>query len=205
MAGRVAVRGIGNVSTTNTRTWPCCGLLCAHEPSRVTRPLFDETYIHIHSPALTRDSEDHRTDEVSEWNLCRAPCGMVVRTTVGVAVVVDRGGSVDQIWAQFSNSSRSREAPHTLACGPDASESASKSECPRILYQATILLRTRVRRRSRDPAPGSPAWSPAGEPERTPGTTRAPGGTRRGTIHGTACCLSCLMSTCRALESPRAY
>lgn len=77
-----------------------------------------------------------------------------------------------KIWAQFSNSSRSREAPHTLACGPDASESASKSECPRIhnpLSSYDFIEDARVRRRGRDPG------SPAGEPERTRGDDESPG------------------------------
>lgn len=101
-----------------------------------------------------------------------------------------------KIWAQFSNSSRSREAPHTLACGPDARARAHRNlNAPEstILYQATILLRTRVSVDAVEtPGPRRGSRSVPG------GTTRAPGGTRRGTIHGTACCLSCLMSTCRA-------
>ena len=105
-----------------------------------------------------------------------APHGPVVDRSIGYAV-------------QFSNSSHSRDSPHTLACGPDASESASKSECPRILYQVSFYVEDAL---SVDAV--SRGRAPAGEPERTPGTTRAPGGTRRGTIHGTACCLSCLIT-----------
>jgi hypothetical protein len=64
----------------------------------------------------------------SVWNQRNglgAPHGPVVDRSIGYAV-------------QFSNSSHSRDSPHTLACGPDASESASKSECPRILYQVSF-------------------------------------------------------------------
>lgn len=110
-----------------------------------------------------------------------------------------------KIWAQFSNSSRSREAPHTLACGPDASESASKSERPRIhnpLSSYDFIEDARVRRRGRDPG------SPAGEPERTRGDDESPG---RHTAHGegrfTAPHVASHVSCRRAarLESARAY
>lgn len=101
-----------------------------------------------------------------------------------------------KIWAQFSNSSRSREAPHTLACGPDASESASKSERPRIhnpLSSYDFIEDARVRRRGRDPG------SPAGEPERTRGDDESPGRhTARDDSRHRMFRLSCLMSTCRA-------
>jgi len=99
-----------------------------------------------------------------------------------------------KIWAQFSNSSRSREAPHTLACGPDARARAHRNlnvpECEStILYQATIFLRTRVSVDAVEtPGPRRGSRSVPG------GTTRAPGGTRRGTIHGTACSMLPLMS-----------
>jgi len=109
-----------------------------------------------------------------------------------------------KIWAQFSNSSRSREAPHTLACGPDASESASKSECPEstILYQATILLRTRVSVDAVEtPGPRRGSRSVPG------GTTRAPGGTPHGEGRFTAPHVASHVSCRRAarLESARAY
>ena len=145
----------------------------------------------------------------SEWKVSCSACGMVVPHHRGhAAVVVDRSiryatgllGTPLPL-ARYGPNSATAVAPERhrtrwrVGLSPDASESASKSEVPEstILYQATILLRTRVSVDAVEtPGPRRGSRSVPG------GTTRAPGGTRRGTIHGTACCLSCLMSTCRA-------
>ena len=173
-----------------TLTWPCCGLLCARTITSDETALQRDLHSHSQSssPTRLRGSSDMNSEwKVVSWtsapcsvwnqrNGLGAPHGPVVDRSIGYAV-------------QFSNSSHSRDSPHTLACGPDASESASKSECPRILYQVSFYVEDAL---SVDAV--SRGRAPAGEPERTPGTTRAPGGTRRGTIHGTACCLSCLIT-----------
>ena len=185
-----------------TLTWPCCGLLCARTITSDETALQRDLHSHSQSssPTRLRGSSDMNSEwKVVSWtsapcsvwnqrNGLGAPHGPVVDRSIGYAV-------------QFSNSSHSRDSPHTLACGPDASESASKSECPRILYQVSFYVEDAL---SVDAV--SRGRAPAGEPERTPGTTRAPGGTRRGTIHGTACSASHV--SCRRaarLESARAY
>ena len=112
-----------------------------------------------------------------------------------------------KIWAQFSNSSRSREAPHTLACrGLTRARAHRNLNVPEstILYQATILLRTRVSVDAVEtPGPRRGSRSVPG------GTTRAPGGTphtARDDSRHTACWASHV--SCRRaarLESARAY
>ena len=177
-----------------TLTWPCCGLLCARTITSDETALQRDLHSHSQSssPTRLRGSSDMNSEwKVVSWtsapcsvwnqrNGLGAPHGPVVDRSIGYAV-------------QFSNSSHSRDSPHTLACGPDASESASKSECPRILYQVSfVTLRTRcpsTRCRAVEPRRGSRSV-PRGRRE-----PRAAHGEGRFTAPHVASHVSSLMST----------